>query len=452
VTGQEERRRRHFAEMLAALPEQVARLEWSRQAIESHRRRSLRLLLRVAKEYSPWHRERLRDIDPARATAADLEWIPPMTRDDLMDHWNEIVIYPSLELAQVEAHLGQPDVDAYLCDAFCAVASSGSSGRRGIFVYDWDAWITSFLGCARWRLRNRSHAIGSRRARVALVASEHPAHIRRKIHETFRVGDLQTLPATLPLERIVSGLNESQPHVLLGYPSMLRELCKAAHAGTLEIRPAYVHCSGEPLDPDLRRELSLAFGGRILDGWSASEALPLAQECSAGSHMHLNDDLVIVEPVDSEGGRVPPGTASSRVYLTNLYNLTLPLIRYELTDQVTVSCRSCPCGSAYTLLDAVGGRLGERFVYDDGVVVDAGAIQSVPVRERGVSDWQVVQTRDGAERRLRCERSIPLRAVAERVASALVKGGVASPAVRIRRVDTIERGPAGKLQRFVPQA
>lgn len=451
MSGQEELRRRHFAEMLAALPEQVARLEWSRQAIESHRRRSLRLLLRVAKEYSPWHRERLRDIDPAQATEADLERIPPMTRDDLMDHWDEIVIYPSLELARVEAHVGLSDADAYLCDAFRAVASSGSGGRRGIFVYDWDAWITSFLGCARWRLRNRSHAIGSRRPRVALIASEHPAHISRKIHETFRVGELRTLPATLPLERIVSGLNECQPHILLGYPSMLRELCKAVHAGTLEIRPAYVHCSGEPLEPDVRRELSLAFGGRILDGWSASEALPLAQGCGAGSHMHLNDDLVIVEPVDLEGSRVLPGTPSSRVYLTNLYNLTLPLIRYELPDQVTVSCRSCPCGSAYTSLDSVGGQLGERFVYDDGVVVDAGAIQSVLSRERGVSDWQVLQTRDGAEVRLRCERDIHLRAVAQRVASALVKGGVSSPAVRIRRVGRIERGPAGKQQRFVPQ-
>lgn len=450
MTSSDELRTRHFADMLAALPEHMARLDWSRAAIESHRGRSLRLLLRVAKEYSPWYRERLRDIEPAEATEADLDRIPPMTRADLMDHWDDIVIYPSLRLEEVEAQVDRVGAVSYLHDAFHAVVSSGSSGRRGVFVYDWEGWITSYLGCARWRLRNRSQSMGAKRLRVALVASEHPAHISRKIHDTFRVGEFHTFPATLALEEIVAGLNAVQPDVLLGYPSMLRELGKEVHAGSLEIRPPYVHCSGEPLPSELRRELAACFGGRVLDGWSASEALPLAQGCSAGGRLHLNDDLVIVEPVDLEGRRVLPGEASSQVYLTNLFNLALPLIRYELTDQVTVSCRSCPCGSAHTALDGVGGRLDDRFVYDDGAVVDASVLDALLASERGVADYQIVQTRNGAEVRLRCDPGTHLRAVAQRVASALIKGGVARPSVRVRRVSAIERGPAGKLQRFVP--
>ena len=68
-----------------------------------------------------------------------------------------------------------------------------------------------------------------------------------------------------------------------------------------------------------------------------------------------------------------------------------------------------------------------------------------------MSDYQVVQTPDGAEIRLCCERGTHLRAIAQRVASALVKGGVAHPSVRVRRVSTLDRGPDGKRRRFVPK-
>jgi phenylacetate-coenzyme A ligase PaaK-like adenylate-forming protein len=381
VSAGAELRGRQLADMLAAVPEHLARLEWQRSAIDRHRRRSLRLLLRIAKEYSPWYRERLRDIEPAVATEADLARIPPMTRDDLMDHWDEIVIYPGLDLAQAEAHLERSDPGAYLSDAFHVVASSGPGGRRGVFVYDWDSWVTSFLGCARWRLVNRSDAMASRRPRVALVASEQRGQIDREIHETFRVGELHGFAPTLPLEQIVAGLNAVQPDVLLGGPAMLRELAKEAQSGALEIRPAYVHCGGEPLEAALRRELAVSFGGRVIEGWSVPEALPLAQSCSARTRMHLNDDLVIVDPVDAQGEPVPPGTRSSRVYLTNLFSLALPLIRYEVADQVTISGNPCPCGSAHTTLESIGRRLDERFVYEDGIVVGSRTLPSALVPE-----------------------------------------------------------------------
>ena len=392
----EELRRRQYADMLAVVPEHVARLEWGRSAIERHRRRSLRLLLRTAKEYSPWYRERLRDIDPAEATEVDLARVPPMTRDDLMDHWDEIVISPALDLARVEAHADRSDAGAYLSDIFHVVSSSGSGGRRGVFVYDWDGWITSFLGCARWRLVNRSDAMGSRRPRVALIASGQRADIHREIHETFRVGEFRSFAAALPLEEIVTGLNAVQPDVLLGQPLMLRELAKEAHSGALDISPAYVHCRGELLEAELRRELAVCFGGRVIESWSAPEALPLAQSCSARARLHLNDDLVIVEPVNAQGEPVPPGTGASRVYVTNLFNLALPLIRYELADPVTISREPCACGSAHRVLESAGRRLGDRFVYEDGAVVGSSVFRSVLDRERGVLAYPVVQTRTGA--------------------------------------------------------
>lgn len=62
---------------------------------------------------------------------------------------------------------------------------------------------------------------------------------------------------------------------------------------------------------------------------------------------------MILEPVNEHGEPVEPGQRSAKVLLTNLVNLALPLIRYELDDQVVVSADPCPCGSAYTLVQAV---------------------------------------------------------------------------------------------------
>jgi phenylacetate-coenzyme A ligase PaaK-like adenylate-forming protein len=166
--------------------------------------------------------------------------------------------------------------------------------------------------------------------------------------------------------------------------------------------------------------------------------------------MHVNDDLVIVSPVDADGRPVPPGVASAKVHLTNLFNLALPLIRYELDDQVTLSPSTCGCGSPFTRLDGVQGRFDERFVYPRGVTVEPAALGSVLSRERSVREYQVRQTPHGAEVRLLSDRSVHLRAVGQRVASALCKRGLEGPAVSVLRVDRIERLPTGKLQRFVP--
>jgi len=62
--------------------------------------------------------------------------------------------------------------------------------------------------------------------------------------------------------------------------------------------------------------------------------------------MHLPDDLAIIEPVDRYGNVVAPGQPADKVLLTNLYNRTQPLIRYEITDAMTVVAGTCECGCA----------------------------------------------------------------------------------------------------------
>ena len=77
-------RQRHASQYQALLPEHIERITWSSEQLRDERQRRLRALIRVAKERSPWHRERLAHINPGRVTEADLSQIPSMTKDDLM--------------------------------------------------------------------------------------------------------------------------------------------------------------------------------------------------------------------------------------------------------------------------------------------------------------------------------------------------------------------------------
>jgi len=447
----EELRRKQVHQMLASIPDFVGRLAWPRAQIEVQRRRALRLLLRVAKEYSPWYRERLRDIDPGSVTEADLAQVPPTTRDELMDHWDDIVIYPSLKLESVEAHLRDRDRDGFLLDSFHAVSSSGACGRRGVFVYDWDGWIASFAGSARWRLRNRGRALDGVQPVVVLIGAGGPSHIHSSIHESFSLGRYHRVPDGCSTQEALELLERLRPDVLVGYPSVLRELAHEVEHGQVEMRPRYVTSIGEPLAAETRALFEQVWDAHVVDAWGISEALPLGQSCGSGGGLHVSDDLVLLEPIDASGARAEPGQPSASALVTNLYNLALPIIRCEIDDRVTVSPDPCRCGSAYTLVTEVQRRRRERFVYDDGVSLDPAEIGSLLAREKAVQAYQVRQTHDGAEIHLKSQRPLHLRAVAQRVASALGKGGLDSPSVSVHRVDEIERDPAGGLRRYVPR-
>ena len=154
-------RQRHLADLAALLPEHTQRLHWPAERLGRERRERLRDLLRVAGSSSPWHRDRLAGVDPDGFEETDLASLPPMTKDDLMANWDAVVTDRRLTLDLVEGHLAGLEADAYLFGEFHAVASGGSSGRRGIFVFGWRAWATAYAGFMRPALLDRAVTPGA---------------------------------------------------------------------------------------------------------------------------------------------------------------------------------------------------------------------------------------------------------------------------------------------------
>jgi phenylacetate-coenzyme A ligase PaaK-like adenylate-forming protein len=385
-------------------------------------------------------------------TEEDLPAIEPMTKEDLMSAFDEIVTDPEVTLGAANAHLRGDNAGRYFLGRHQVVTSAGSSGKRGVFVYDWAGWrtIEAMNGrmAARDRLRHRELGI----PRVAVVGAEHPWHLTRVAADTFQRPPLMRttrLALGTPKEEMVARLNEIRPEMLAGYPSAIGELAALTLEGRLHIRPRRVMTSGEPLVDAARETMREAWGARVSNVWATSELGPAAVGCFEAEGMHLSEDTVIVEPVDEDGRPVPPGRPAAKTYVTNLFNHVQPLIRYELTDEIRLLEAPCPCGSSFRRIADIQGRLDEAFHYGDASV-HPHLFRSPLARDPAIVEYQVVQLPRGVEVRLRLEGEPDWAALERELGRVLRRAGVDAPRVELRPVRSLERGAADKVQRFVP--
>lgn len=448
----EQLRARHCRDLAALMPQMMARVGWSEHELRAERRRTLRDVVATAVTRSPWHRDRLGHLDPATLEEDDLAGVPPMTKDDLLAHFDEIVTDPRLRRARIEAHLKDLRDDAYLFDAFHAFASGGSSGRRGIYLFGWDAWTTCAAGILRWRA-SWQRTIGVEHLVMASVSAAHATHMTAAMTTTFSTPRLTVhrFPVTTPLPDIVSGINRLQPDVLHGYPSALRLLALQVQAGRLRIAPRRVAVGSEPLLPETRELLAATWGVTVENVYATSEVGGVAGTCADGSGLHLNDDLLVVEPVDAGGRPTPPGELSAKIFVTSLYNHDLPLVRYEMDDQIRVLPRPCGCGSAMRAIEDVHGRTDDTFSFSGGVVAHPLIFSTVLGRAPQVAEYQVHQTANGADVLvLPAGEALDLRSLRRDLEQGLAAVGVVQPRVTVRAVARIPRLSTGKIRRFVP--
>jgi phenylacetate-CoA ligase len=454
VEAYEATRQRHVEHLLPQIGEHFERVAWSAERLHAERTAQLRELIGTAVQHSPWHRDRLGDLDLTTLDADDLRHLPVMTKNDLMGNFDAIVTDPGVRLVEVNAHIAKLDGDAYFRDELHAVASGGSSGLRGVFVWGWDAWATVQLTAMRRSLLDRigDPELLSRPPVAMIVAAENATHFTSASSETFATGavEMHRFRIGLPVQEIVTGLNSVGADMLATYPSMLGLLVGEARAGRLQIQPRRILTMAEPLLPETRNAAEEIWDAPVANMWGTSEAGVTAIGCFKGAGMHLTDDLVIVEAVDADGNPVPAGVRSHKVYVTNLFNPLMPLIRYEISDEVTLLDEPCACGSAHQRIADIEGRNDDTFLYGDGVSVHPHLFRSTLGREPAISEYQVQQTRTGAEIVVCADGAVDLESLDRKLQQALARAGCPEPTVTLTVVDSIPRLATGKLKRFLP--
>jgi len=441
------------AEVLARLPDYIERLRWSREQIEASQREALRALLANALENSPFHRSRLGDVDPRRFDVPDLTGLPVMSKAEMMGSLDDVFTDKRLNRGLVEQALAVTATQPVpILGRYTALASGGVSGQRGVFVYDPDA-VVGYTSSLTRSLMARLRTLGGpppEALTIGLVAAGSAVHGTRST-VAWVAGDASPIraipiPVTLPLAEILEGLNALQPRFQYGYASMLVRLAAEQRAGRLHIRPTSVSSTSETLVSEARAAIAEAFGAPIVDIFGSSEGL-VGTTAPDDDVLVFNSDLCIIELVDAENQPVPLGVPSAKILLTNLYNHTQPLIRYELTDSFVRQPDATDHGH---LRAKVRGRTEEVLRYS-GVDIHPHVVRSALVKFPEILDYRVRQTPRGIDVEALAVIAVSSDRLVEHLVQALAGAGLHDPAVSVRIVDHLERIPeTGKLRRFLP--
>jgi phenylacetate-CoA ligase len=434
--------RKRLGDLAAALGAGRAvaeRERWPRERLARYQQERLETLVRDLRARSPYWASRL-----PRGRVA-LERLPRMDKVELMEGFDQLVTDRRLRRDDLLAHLERIDRDELYLGEYRAMATSGSSGRKGVFVYDRRAWrgiLAQFLRYSGWI----GLKPGVPRMRIASVAGGVPTHMTQRVAASVAVGIHRVTPlaAIAPLPCLVEQLNAARPDALNAYPSMARLLAGEQLAGRLRLRLRTMSTSSEPLTAATREELERAFGVRPFNLYGTTEGL-WGCDCAEHAGLHLFEDFTIVENVDADGRPVPAGEPGARLLVTNLFNHSQPLIRFELGDMVTVDHQPCPCGRMLLRLREIEGR-SEDVIRLGGVVVHP--TQFAPLSsDPDVREFQVVQ--QGERLRIRLVLRAGANGAATRLKVALAerlrKAGVARPVIDSEVVERLERPPGGKL-------
>lgn len=446
-------------DMQKNLPEISEALYWSKQKLQQMRNERLKKLLIHAKSYSPWYQKSLAHIDLDNFTEQKLNELPVMNKKILMDNWDEIVTNRKLTLEIAEKHLEKMTHDEdtlYLLNRYHVLATSGSSGKRGVFIYDWDEWNKHYSFFIRYPYYNQARTdvltAQTTITKIVQVVVCNTVFALYSLAKTYKFNNIEMfyLPVTLPMHQIVEGLNHIQADILKGTPSTIYKLCQEANEGRLKIQPTTINVTGEPLYKPIRALIQKIWpNAKVFNIYGASEGI-IGMNCRANSEqMHLNEDACIVEPLDEWNNPINKGVKSSKLYLTNLYNYTLPLIRYEMSDQLVFLDKTCDCGIQHQLIDEPQGRPEFDFTYSGNIFVHHLLFVTSLLLEKNIQEYQVIQTHNGADIRVLLIGHIDKDKLKNNISNKLNKLGLSEPKINIIEVIKFDYPSSGKLKRFV---
>ena len=350
----------------------------SRAQLEAAQLRKFRRLVAHARLHSPFYQDCIAHhrIDPATCVPADF---PVLTKQEVITHFDDLVTDRRITRDRITEFLARSRDPLELFDGrYHVLHTSGTSGTVGYFVFSHQAWIN---GCShivrlsplRWRRR------------IAFVAATRGHFAGAGLMLTGNQGsnrlfyDVRAYDIGQPLPAIIEGLNQFQPHMLSGYATMLQALAGAQERGELRIRPRHLGNGGEPLPPDVKTYLERVFKVPVLNAYASSEHLYMGLTLPGSEGLHLMEDDLIFE------------TRPDHTCVTNLFNHTMPLIRYRM-DDVLVPDSNGKSSYPFTRVKEVVGRMEDALVFTNRHGRDdfIHPIVIVELIIKGLRAWQIV--------------------------------------------------------------
>ncbi|MGL4605906.1 MAG: hypothetical protein ACRCU3_00355 [Eubacteriaceae bacterium] len=330
---------------------------------ESQRRglRQQRLieLVTYAKENSPFYKMLYKDI-PLDFELSDL----PITDKKMISENFDLVVtdrdVQMKELLDVNKASKTGEIPGLYLGKYSYVFTSGTTGNPLVVLRDdFHNKIHGALMENRLLSKVGPDTFSPKANKIASIIATDPgvssysSFLRMQAQYPDVADNMIAISIFSPVPEMVRILNEFKPDVLTGYPSVLGSVALEQLNGNLNIKLKSIACSAETLTKPTFDILKKAFNCTIVNNYCSSEGGEVAMSDGC-PNMHLNDDWIIVEPIDEDGSPTPNGKFSNSVLVTDLTNFIMPIIRYKMTDVVNIGDKCPYCDSVFPPIEIQG--------------------------------------------------------------------------------------------------
>ena len=168
-----------------------------------------------------------------------------------------------------------------------------------------------------------------------------------------------------PVSELIDWLFEQQPALLIGAPTIVRELVTfSQETGTRIEGLNHVLTVGETMRDGFDQMVRDAWWSRLFDKYASREVGIMAVSCPDSPYMHIQAENTFVELLRDDGTPADDGETGS-VIVTNLHNTAMPIIRYKIGD-MAVAGPPCPCGRGLPTLRRILGKERDMLTQPDG--------------------------------------------------------------------------------------
>ncbi|MBI9080094.1 MAG: phenylacetate--CoA ligase family protein [Pseudodesulfovibrio sp.] len=286
--------------------------------------------------------------------------LPILDKTMVMDNFDSLIADKSITRRAVEEFITNDFNPNHRFQGNAIIHTSGSTGVPGIFVYskkEWDFIVALLTARIKHPMPKPFY-----RFRLAFIG----ATIGHFAGATLTAGAPKFIYKTKlfskpeDTEGLIRDMNEFQPDIISGYAGVIHQLALAQLDGRLNIKPKRIQASGEALSDQMRQTVDKAFNIDVVNLYACSESILLGIQKSAQDPFLLFNDWHHIEVVDENDNVVPEGTPGS-LLITPLYRSLQPLIRYRMSDTVTLKTTDQP----FITLDTFAGRETDALTFID---------------------------------------------------------------------------------------
>lgn len=297
--------------------------------LENYQLKKVNEIIEFAKEYSPFYKEKLKDVVLPLQSLSDLESIPILTKKELLKNTKHIQSKYKFKKNFKAVTSGTTGNSLQFIRDEHADSFNRASIQRGYSWYEvspWELngyfWGFSFTFIKKIKtkfldlLQNRFRIFGYK-----------PKEFNRFINKLK---------------------NACYIH---GYSSMIYQTARFINERGLPKPKSLKMIKGtsEKIFDHYQKEIIQAFGKKMISEYGATETGIIAFECPNDT-IHVNMEGVIVEEIQG------------KIVVTNLQMKSFPIIRYELGDYIklNINDEKCSCGLSHKSIIEITGRIGEN--------------------------------------------------------------------------------------------